>query len=159
MQKGFLKIKLIGTHNKPRGVRGLSNSYHMCFYSKLVHVAYAIRCIPCTLIFFTYSIDQPCITGLPAHQKLRYQLIKDCAYWPVLDSFNNCYILKLSHKETSSEEIDKVHQVVLDVISENMATLLQKGQYVAINTTDTSTMIYYVVKFMSEPYTLHEEKM
>ena len=32
-------------------------------------------------------------------------------------------------------------------------------KYGAINTTDKTTMGYYVIKFMSEPYTLQEEKM
>ena len=40
-----------------------------------------------------------------------------------------------------------------------MAALVQTGQYGAINMTDTVTMGYYVIKFMSEPYTLQEEKM
>ena len=55
-------------------------------------------------------------------------------------SFNNCYIIKLSHKARSSEYIDKINKVVLDGISYNMATLVQIGQYGTINTTDTATM-------------------
>ena len=40
-----------------------------------------------------------------------------------------------------------------------MVELLQTGKYGAINTTDTATMGYYVIKFMSKPYTLQEESM
>ena len=40
-----------------------------------------------------------------------------------------------------------------------MAALVQKGQYGAINMTDTVTMGYYVIKFMSELYILQEEIM
>ena len=54
---------------------------------------------------------------LTAQQKLRYQPMKYSMYWPVLGSFNNSKILKISHKETPSEEIDKIYQVVLDGIS------------------------------------------
>ena len=40
-----------------------------------------------------------------------------------------------------------------------MAALVQTGKYGAINTKDTATMGYYVIKFMSEHYTLQEETM
>ena len=77
----------------------------------------------------------------------------------MLGYFNNWRILKLSHQATFSEEIDKIHQVVLDGISKKMDELVQTGQYGDINTTYTSTMGYYVIKFVSEPYTLQGETM
>ena len=40
-----------------------------------------------------------------------------------------------------------------------MDALVQTDKYGAINIRDTSTMGYYVIKFMSEPYTLQEEIM
>ena len=46
-----------------------------------------------------------------------------------------------------------VHKVVLDGISENVASLVQLGKYGAINAADPTTMGYYVIKFLSEPYT------
>ena len=48
-------------------------------------------------------------------------------------------------------------QVVLYGISENMAALVQIDKYGAINTVDTNTMGYYVIKSLSEPYTIQEE--
>ena len=68
----------------------------------------------------------------------------------MLGSFNNWNILQLSHKSTSSEEIDKNEKVVLDSISENMAALSQTDKYVSINTTYIPTMLYYAIKFVSE---------
>ena len=72
----------------------------------------------------------------------------------MLGSFNNWNILKSSHKSTSSEENEKIHQVVLDGISGKMSALVQIGQYGAINTTDTTTIGYCVIEFISEPYTI-----
>ena len=37
-----------------------------------------------------------------------------------------------------------------------MASLVQSGKYYSINTTNTSTMGYYVIKFVSDAYTLQE---
>ena len=44
--------------------------------------------------------------------------------------------------------------MVLDVIGENMASLVQLGMYGAINTDDTTTNGFYVIKFVSDAYTL-----
>ena len=51
-----------------------------------------------------------------------------------------------SHKETSSEEIDTTYQVLIDGISDHMAVLVHTDKYDDINTTDTTTMGYYVLK-------------
>ena len=40
-----------------------------------------------------------------------------------------------------------------------MAELVKTGKYGAINTTDTTTMGYCVIKFMSEKFTLQQETM
>ena len=37
-----------------------------------------------------------------------------------------------------------------------MAPLVQSGKYGAINTIDTSTVGYYVIKFVSDSYTLQD---
>ena len=48
---------------------------------------------------------------------------------------------------------------LIDVISDNTDALVQTNKYGAINTADTTTMGYYGIKFISEPYTLQEETM
>ena len=111
------------------------------------HVQYVTSLV---LVFiFTTILDQTWVPGFPAQQKPHYQPIQYCTYWTVLGSFNKWNILQLSHKGKSSEEMDKIRQVVLDSISNNMAALVQTDKYGAINTADTTTMGYYVIKFMS----------
>ena len=104
--------------------------------------------IPCDCTSCTSIIDQPSITDIPAHQQPCQNAVKEFTYWDVLGSFNNCNILKLSQKPTSSKEIDKIHQVVLAGISENMAALLQTYEYSFIHTTYITKMGYYVIEFM-----------
>ena len=77
----------------------------------------------------------------------------------MLGSFNKWNIIQLSHKATSSEEIEKSYQVVLDDISDNMDAMVKTGKYGAINTTDKYIMLYYLIKFMPDPYTIQEEIM
>ena len=121
----FHDLNFIGIHNKPHGVRGLGKNYHMRFDTKLGHGTYAIRCIPCDCTYCTSIHDQSWNKGLPEQKQPFYKPVKDCTYWTVLGSFNKYNILKLSHKATSSEEFEKIHQIVIDGISENMDSLLQ----------------------------------
>ena len=60
----------------------------------------------------------------------------------------------MSHEAKPSEDFEEIHQVVLDVISDNIDSLVQSGNYDDMNITDTSTMGYYVINFVSEAYTL-----
>ena len=80
-----------------------------------------------------------------------YQISKVC---PVLGELNNWNIIELSSKSTSYETFDEIHQVVLDSISDNMASLVKSVKYGAINTTDISTNVFYVIMFTSGAYTL-----
>ena len=55
----------------------------------------------------------------------------------------------MSSKSTSYDTFDEIHQVVLDGISDNMASLVESGKYGAISTTYTSTNGFYVIMFAS----------
>ena len=60
----------------------------------------------------------------------------------------------MSHKSTTSKGFEEINQVILYGISDNMSSLVQYGKYGSMNTTNTSTMGYYVIKFVSDAYTL-----
>ena len=47
--------------------------------------------------------------------------------------------------------------IFLDGTSDNMASLVQYDKYGAMNTIDTPTMVYYLIMFLSEAYTLQED--
>ena len=153
----FPSLSFCGTHTKPHGLRGLSNHYHMRFYPKLGHGICAIRRIPCACAECTYMFYKHWIPGLTPKQQPRYQPVTDFYYWPFIDYFNKWNIITLSHKSTTSEAFEEINQFFLDVISNHMASLVQNGRYGAMNTTDTSTMRYYVIKFVSETYILQED--
>ena len=72
-------------------------------------------------------------------------------------SFNNYNIIKLSHIETTCEAFEQIHHVVIDGFSDNMVSFVQFGKYGFMKTTDTSTMGYYLVEFVSSAYTLQDE--
>ena len=99
-------------------------------------------------------IEKPCTFGIPSKKQALCQPVTNYTYWPVLSSFNNWSIIQLSQKSTPFEAFEEVHQVVLDGIIDHMALLVQYGKYGSINTADSSTNGYYVIKLISEAYTL-----
>ena len=92
-------------------------------------------------------LDKTWIPGLTPEKQPRYQPVTDCYYWPVLGSFNNWNIILLSQKATTSEAFEEIHKVLLDGISDNMASLVQCGNHGAMNPTYPTTMVYYIINF------------
>ena len=62
----------------------------------------------------------------------------------------------MSQKSTPYDAFDEIHQVVLDGISDNMTSLVESVKYGAVNTTYTTTNVFYVIIFISEAYTLQD---
>ena len=152
----FPELSFCGPHSKSHGARGLSKHYHLRFYQKLCMGICAINRIPCYCVACTSMLDKPWIYVIPSDEQERYKPVTKCTYWPVLGSFNNCNIIILSQKSTSSNAFDEIQQVVLDGISGNMALLVESGKYGAINTAYTTTNVFYVIIFTSEAYTLQD---
>ena len=71
--------------------------------------------------------------GFDPTRYICYQSVVDCTNWPVVVSFNNWDIIQFTIIKTSSENFDGVNKVVLDGISDKMASLLQLGNYGDIN--------------------------
>ena len=82
--------------------------------------------------------------------------VTNCTCWPVLGPYNNWTIIELTPKLIPFEAFDEIHQVVLDGISENMASLFQSGMYGDIGTADNTENGFYVIQFISEAYKLQK---
>ena len=111
---------------------------------------------PYTMCLCCMHIEKPWIYGIPSEEQERYKPVTKCTYWPLLGSFKNQNIIYLSQKSTHSDSFDEIHQVVLDGISENMASLVESGKYGAIKKTDTLPNGFYVIMFKLEAYTLQD---
>ena len=96
----------------------------MCFDPKLLHDTYTICFFPCACNQCTLILDKPWSPCVPPHQRPHYQPVTYFTYYPFLGSFESWNTVKFSHKKTYSKDIDKINQVVLDSISDNMATLV-----------------------------------
>ena len=155
-KKQFPELPFCSPHSKPHDARGLSKYYHLRFDPILGNGVCAICCVPCDCVECKSTLDKLWISGIPSDEQESYKPVTKCTYWPVLGSIINWNIIQLSHKSTPSNEFDEIQQVVIDGISDNMASLVESGKYGAINTTETATNGTYVVIFTSEAYTLQD---
>ena len=62
-----------------------------------------------------------------------------------MGSYKNWNIIELTAKLIPFEAFDEINKVVLDVMSENMASLVQSIMYDVINTADNKTNGFYVI--------------
>ena len=65
-----------------------------------------------------------------------------------MGSYNNWNIIEITPKSTTFEAFYDIHQVVLDIISDDMASLAHSGMYGSINTYDTTANRLYIIKFI-----------
>ena len=148
----FPELPFFGSHPKPYEAKGLNKHYHLSFHLDLGHGICAIFRIPCACVGCTSLLDKPWIYGIPPKKQSLYQPVINCTYWPVLGSYKNWNIIELSPKSIPFEAFDEINKVVLDGISEDMASLVQSGMYSAIYTGVTTTNVFYVTQFISEAY-------
>ena len=153
----FPELPCCGPKNQPYGVHILGHYYHMHFDPKLVCGTCEIHLIPCACTQCMYMLDQLCTQSVPPHQQPCYHPVKYFTYCTMLGSFNNWNIIQFLHKAGFFEDIDKIHPFVIDGIGENMSALVKTAKYCFINIADTKRMVYYVIKFTSESYTLRED--
>ena len=137
----FPELPFCGPHPNPHVSMGLSKNYHLRFDPKLGHGICAISRIPCVCVGCISMLDKPWIYGIPSNKQARYQPVTNCTYWTVLGSYNNWIIIELKPKSITFEAFDDIHQVVLDGIIENMASLVQPVKYDAINKYDTTANV------------------
>ena len=109
----FPVLSFSGPYSKPHGARGLSKNYHLRFVTKLGMGICAIFRIPCAFVACTSMLEKNWISVIPPGKQDLYKPITKCTYCPVLGSFKNWNIIKLSKKSTSSDTFDEIHQVVL----------------------------------------------
>ena len=150
----YQHLPFCGSHTNPNGAIGLGKNYHIRFDPNIGHCICATRHIPCACVGCTSMLDQPWIYDVQSTKQARYQPFINFNYWPVLGPYKNWNIIHLTTKSIPSETFYEIHQVVFDGISDIMTLLVQLGMYGVINTYDTTTNGFCVIRFLLEAYTM-----
>ena len=77
------------------------------------------------LCWMYINAEKPRISGIPPKKQARYQPVTKCTHWAVLGSYKNWNGIDMPPRSAPFEAFDEIHKVVLDIIIENMASLVQ----------------------------------
>jgi hypothetical protein len=125
---------------------------------KLTEGQCAMRRIPCLCEECTKQLDKDWIPQVPAADQPRYGKVERCKYSNILGSYNDWIIMPFKHGvDNSEEDMDDIHQMILNSIAGQMAATIEKNSFGVVNTDDQRTDGFYVIKFLSKAYTLQED--
>ncbi len=113
----------------------------------------ACGCGPCK-----DQLQRPWVLGGSITAQPRYAVNKDCELWPSYESANNWKIVALMPKTKADKKM--VHEslrCILIALVACMSLMMREGHIGAVGTTDEKAMGYYLVKWLSKPYTLQED--
>jgi hypothetical protein len=110
----------------------------------------ACGCQPCK-----DQLVLPWMKGVDMSEQPRYAENRDCLLWLSYEGANNWRISELVPRTDEDKRgARKGMKCVLDALEARISRMVRKGDVGAIGTTDEEAMGYYVVKWLSKPYTL-----
>ena len=113
----------------------------------------ACGCGPCK-----DQLERPWVPLVEPAAQPRYAQNKECVLWPSYEGANNWKCCALIPKtEADKKEARKSIRSVLNAFKARMSFIMREGEVGAIGMTDKAAAGYYLVKWLSEPYTLHAD--
>jgi hypothetical protein len=113
----------------------------------------ACGCGPCKDQLQRLWLLRGSITAQP-----RYMVNKNCKLWPSYEGANDWKIVALVPKtEADKKVVRESLRCILNALVACMSLMMRDGHVGAVGTTDEAVMGYYLVKWLSEPYTLQED--
>jgi hypothetical protein len=144
----------------PKGnFNGLRAHYNICTDPDLGIGFVALHCVPCSCGLCKEQLSRPWVLPcIDVDTQPRYGQNKECALWPSYKGGNNWKICQLVPKmEADKKGARELHHCILSTMEARMSLMVRKGKVGAIGTADDAAMGYYVVKWLSKPYTLQED--
>ena len=151
--------------NVPEGRKKIHGSgtvlshYHYRFDPDIGYGKCAMRRIPCLCVQCTDQLDKAWIPGVDAEAQPRYAPVYNCKYHAILGEYNNWIIMSFKKSgDCSDDDIENLHNDLLEHIGRNMGLCITDCSFGAVNTDDARTEGFYIVRFTSVPYTLQEDE-
>ncbi len=118
----------------------------------------AVRRVACSCGPCKDQLKRPWVLGGSITVQPRYVVNKDCKLWPSYEGANDWKIVALMPKmEANKKVVHESLRCVLNAIVACMSLMMREGYIGAVGTTDEKAMGYYLVKWLSKPYTLQED--
>ena len=113
----------------------------------------ACGCGPCK-----EQLERPWVPLVEPDAQPRYAQNKECAMWHSYEGANDWKCCALVPKtEADEKEARKSIRSVLHAFEARMSLTVHEGEVGAVGTTDEAANGYYLVKWISEPYTLQAD--
>jgi len=113
----------------------------------------ACGCGPCKA-----QLKMPWVSRVDKRAQPRYAQNNGCKLWPLYKGANDWRICELVPPTEEDERGARVGiQCVLYAIEVRISTMIKEGELGAAGTTDEAAMGYYVVRWLSEPYSLQTD--
>ena len=116
------------------------------------------HCAACGCDACAKQLALPWKPGVDRAEQPRYARNKKCVLWPSYEGANDWKIRQLQPK--TAAEAKGTHEsmkCVLEAMVARISLLIKEGEIAAVGTSDEDTLGYYLVKWLSEPYTLQED--
>jgi hypothetical protein len=154
----FKSIKVADGRSKVRGCETVISHYHYRVDSKLGEGKCLMRRIPCLCKSCNSQLKRKWLPGVEPSKQPRYQNVSNCKYASVLGDYNQWIIMPfLLGKDSTEGDLEEIHHTILTSIASNIAATVAESSYGAVNTEDPQTDGFYIVKFISSPYTLQND--
>lgn len=141
-----------GPHN------GIMGHYNIRADPDLPHWCVVVRRIPCACTGCRAQLKQQWDSKLPFQEQPRYKASTDCQMYKIFEGLNDWKLIRLVDTKDSDIDLnDEVHELVLEGITERLATRVEAGGYGAVSTDDPEADGYYVLQWDSEPREVEED--
>jgi len=139
-----LKKVATGFEKGPRN--GIMGHYNIRTDPKLPHCCVVVRRIPCACIGCRAQLKKEWDSTLPFAEQPRYKTSTDCQMYEIFEGHNDWKLICLVDTKDSVIDLnDEVHELILQGITERLATRVEAGGYGAVSTDDPEADGYYVL--------------
>ena len=117
----------------------------------------ACRRITCACMTYLKLLETPLDKELNNQSQPRYGINELCLYYRNFKGYNNWRVVNLITTNIATEDEEKIYNTILHGIEARMNERILIGTFGAMRTDDEATQGYYLVKWITEPYTIQED--
>ena len=152
-------VQIVGMKKKVVGLEmgkynGISSMYNFRYDPDLSIGKAACRRIPCACLTFLEMLKTPRDKELNDQSQPRYWINEQCLHWKNFKEYNNWRMVELATTNIATEDKEAIYETMLHGIEARMNKRILIGTFSTMRTDDEATQGYYLVKLITEPYTV-----
>jgi hypothetical protein len=122
-------------------------------------IGWAALCrVPCGCASCKEQLVSPWVPRVDQTEQQRYARKEGCSLWPCFEGANDWKICRLVPKSDDEEKGPRESLTcVLNALEARMSLMVREGDIGVVGTDDEAAMGYYLIRWLSEPYTLQED--